>query len=205
MLDISLLLSFAIPWIHLLWNGKGIANAQETKELKVLFLGDQASHKPRQRFHLLQPAMNKANIKLTYTENVSDLNEETLPQYDALLLYANIDQIEPEQSKALLEYVNSGQGFVPIHCATYCFRNSPDVVKLMGAQFKSHGTGVFRTLITDSSHPIMKSFEGFTSWDETYVHHLHNEENRTVLAYRVDERGKEPWTWVRTHGKGRVF
>jgi uncharacterized protein len=22
---------------------------------------------------------------------------------------------------------------------------------------------------------------------------------------RVDENGREPWTWVRTHGKGRVF
>ncbi len=24
-------------------------------------------------------------------------------------------------------------------------------------------------------------------------------------TYRVDKKGKEPWTWVRTHGKGRVF
>ena len=34
--------------------------------------------------------------------------------------------------------------------------------------------------------------------------------NRTVLEYRVQGgqargRDKEPWTWVRTHGKGRVF
>ncbi len=51
----------------------------------------------------------------------------------------------------------------------------------------------------------MKGFGGFESWDETYVHHLHNEKNRTVLEYRVDAEGREPWTWVRTHGKGRVF
>ncbi len=37
------------------------------------------------------------------------------------------------------------------------------------------------------------------------MHHRHNEKDRIVLSYRVDKNGKEPWTWVRTHGKGRVF
>ncbi len=56
----------------------------------------------------------------------------------------------------------------------------------------------------------MRGFHGFRSWDESYIHHLHNEQNREVLEYRVegpqDEgRTREPWTWVRTHGQGRVF
>src|SRR5262249_51417155 len=39
----------------------------------------------------------------------------------------------------------------------------------------------------------------------TYVHTKHNAENRIVLETR-DEKGKpEPWTWVRTQGKGRIF
>ena len=29
--------------------------------------------------------------------------------------------------------------------------------------------------------------------------------DRTVLAYREEKGKREPWTWVRTHGKGRVF
>ena len=51
----------------------------------------------------------------------------------------------------------------------------------------------------------MKGFTGFESWDETYVHTKHNEKDRTVLEYRVEGDKKEPWTWVRTQGKGRVF
>ena len=54
-------------------------------------------------------------------------------------------------------------------------------------------------------HPILKGYEPFSSWDETYVHRKHNEKDRIVLEYRVDGDVKEPWTWVRTHGKGRVF
>lgn len=175
------------------------------QDLNVLFLGDRGSHQPRSRFILLEPAMTAAGIKLTYTEDMQDLTVENLAKYDALALYANINSIDPRQEKALLEYVAGGGGFVPIHCATFCFRNSKEVVALMGAQFQRHGTGVFRTEVVETDHPLMRGFGGFESWDETYVHHLHNEKQRTVLSYRVDREGREPWTWIRTHEKGRVF
>ena len=41
-------------------------------------------------------------------------------------------------------------------------------------------------MIAEPDHPIMKGFRGFESWDETYVHHKHNEKDRTVLEYRVE-------------------
>ena len=172
--------------------------------LDVLFLGDNGHHQPRARFEQLQPVLAKRNIRLVYTDQMADLNADNLANYDALLVFANIDRIESSQETALLDYVKQGGGFVPLHCATYCFRNSDAVVALMGGQFKRHGTGVFRTTIDQSDHPIMQGFGGFESWDETYVHHLHNEKNRTVLAYRVDVEGREPWTWIRTDGRGRV-
>jgi len=175
------------------------------KDMNVLFLGDNGHHQPRKRFVQLAPVLAERGVKLVYTDKVSDLNPKNLKAYDAVVLYANIGRINPDPEKALLDYVASGGGFVPLHCATYCFRNSEKVVALMGGQFKSHGGGTFRTTIVKSEHPVMKGFRGFESWDETYVHHLHNEKDRTVLAYRVDARGREPWTWVRTHGKGRVF
>ena len=79
------------------------------------------------------------------------------------------------------------------------------MVALMGAQFQRHGTGVFRTEAAGTDHELMQGFAGFESWDETYVPHLPNEDGRTVLEYRGDEEGREPWTWVRTQGEGRVF
>ncbi len=181
--------------------GQGAARA----DLDVLFLGDNGHHRPRERFAQLEPVLKPRGIHVTYTENMDDLNLRNLREYDALILYANIDSIEPPRASALLDYVESGGGFVPLHCATYCFRNNQDVVALMGGQFLRHSTGTFRTEIAEPEHPVMQSFGGFESWDETYVHHLHNEQHRTVLAYRVDAEGREPWTWVRTHGAGRVF
>ncbi|HEV3142836.1 MAG TPA: PVC-type heme-binding CxxCH protein, partial [Gemmataceae bacterium] len=186
--------------------------AQSPPALKVLFLGDNGHHRPADRFRELQPAMAKRNIDITYTDKPDALDPKILSKYDGLIVYANIDEITPAQEKALLEFVESGKGFIPLHCASYCFRNSQKYVDLVGAQFLRHGTGTFRTTLADVEHPILKGFQSFSSWDETYVHTKHNEKDRTVLEYRDEANparqgwgGKEPWTWVRTQGKGRVF
>ncbi len=180
--------------------------AGKSPALNVLFLGDKGHHRPADRAAQLIPVMAGRGIKVTYTEKADDLNPATLSRYDALLIYANIERITPEQEKALLDYVTNGGGFVPLHCASYCFLNSPAYIALVGAQFQRHGTGEFDTRIVDPSHPVMKGFEPFRTWDETYVHHKHNDKDRHVLQVR-DEAAKtpEPWTWVRTEGKGRVF
>ncbi|MBL8830102.1 MAG: ThuA domain-containing protein, partial [Planctomycetaceae bacterium] len=177
-------------------------------DLNILFLGDLGHHQPARRFDQIHPVLAARGIDLSYTEDlVTALQPAALDKFDGLLVYANIDKIEDNQATALLDYVARGKGFIPLHCASYCFRNNDDVVALIGAQFQKHGTGVFRTVLSDAgkTHPLLKNFQSFESWDETYVHVKHNERDRTVLEYRVDDAGREPWTWVRTHGKGRVF
>lgn len=173
--------------------------------LSVLFLGDNGHHQPAKRFVELQPVLEQRGIDLKYTDSLANINPETLAKFDGLMIYANIEQIDPASEKAIIDYVEQGHGLIPLHCASYCFLNSPKYIALVGAQFKSHGTGTFRTKITEPSHPIMQGFQGFESWDETYVHTKHNEENRTVLTYRISDREREPWTWVREQGQGRVF
>ena len=186
------------------------ANADEPAALppiKLLFLGDNQprQHVPRIRYNIIKPVLEQRNITIDYTADMADINPEKLAKYDGLVVYANIDTISPEAAKALVDYVESGKGFIPLHCASYCFRNSPEVVALIGGQFLRHSTGTFRTELANTDHPVMRGFGGFESWDETYTHTKHNEVNRTVLEYRVDNSGREPFTWVRTQGKGRVF
>ncbi len=171
------------------------------RAIQLLFLGDGGHHNPSARVVELKHALGKEGIFLTYTENLDDLTPGNLARYDGLMVYANIGGLAASQEQAILDYVAAGGGYIPVHCASACFGVNPRMVELLGGQFRSHGTGVFRTRIAEAGHPVMKGFEGFESWDETYVHHKHNEKDRTVLTYR----DKEPWTWVRRHGKGRVF
>ncbi len=174
-------------------------------DLDVLFLGDNGHHNPRARFSQLEPVLAARGIAMVYTDNADDLITLSRDKYAALVVYANIDEITPEQAKGLLAYVKGGGGFVPLHCASYCFRNNDEVVALIGAQFQRHGTGVFRTVTVAPSHPILQGLDDIESWDETYVHTKHNELGRTVLQFRVDNEGREPWTWVKEVGDGRVF
>lgn len=186
------------------------AASANAADLTLLFMGDNGPHRPESRFQELAPILEQRGIALKYTDRMEDLNADTLNKFDGLVLYANIDRIEDAQARAVQDYVAGGKAFIPLHCATYCWRNNKDMVALMGAQFKRHGARVFSVDAAEPNHPIMKNYGGFSSWDETYIHHLHNEENRTVLEYRSEgeqEPGqrREPWTWIRTQGKGRVF
>ena len=186
------------------WYADSVA-AQGQRSIQILFLGHNSKHHDSARFGpMLFTALEPDNIKFTYTADPNDLNPATLAKYDGLMIYANHNTITPEQEKALLDFVAGGKAFLPLHAASYCFRNSPVYVALVGAQFQKHGTGEFTATIVKADHPVVAGIQPFQVWDETYVHTMHNTD-RTVLMERVDAAGAEPWTWVRTHGKGRVF
>lgn len=50
----------------------------------------------------------------------------------------------------------------------------------------------------------MKDVPAFTTWDETYVHTMISKDIH-VLTERVEGDHHEPYTWVKSYGKGRVF
>ena len=186
------------------------AGPRDDRPVRVLFLGDNADgkgghHQPARRFAQLQPVLAVRGIEMAYTERLADLDPAVLSGHDVLAVYANIDDLSPDGERAILDFVRGGGGLVPLHCASYCFRNSPAWIDLVGAQFQRHGTGEFRTVVLAPEHPLMRGFGGFASWDETYVHTKHNARGRTVLEERVEGDHHEPWTWVRDEGKGRVF
>jgi len=181
------------------------ADAKKSRTIEVLFLGHNSTHHDSARFEpMLAKAIESEGFHFTYTPDPSALNSANLSRYDALMIYANHTTITPDQEKALLDFVNSGKGFLPIHCASFCFQNSPAYIALVGAQFLKHGTGEFTTTIVQPNHPVLDGVQPFQVWDETYVHTKINPD-KTVLMERVDDTGREPWTWVREQGKGRVF
>jgi len=91
-----------------------LASSRATAPLRVLFLGDQGPHRPAERARQMIPIMAARGIQIDYTENLADLAANRLAAYAALVIYANIDRIEPAQEQALLDYVAGGGGFVPL-------------------------------------------------------------------------------------------
>ena len=185
-----------------------IAPKPEARRLEVLFFGAPTAngphHDPVTRYRMIKRMLGTEGIDFTYTQDPAEaLNPKTLANYDALMMYGNWEQNGPmpaDQLKSLKEYVEGGGAFLPIHCASACYGGSPDFIKLVGGRFKSHQTGTFKVTNVNKSHPIMRDYDGFSAWDETYVHDQLGDD-RVVL----EKREQEPWTWVREQGKGRIF
>jgi len=175
------------------------------RPMEVLFLGHGSVHHNSRAYEpMLQAQLAPEGFNFTYTEDLDDLKTDNLSKYDALILFANHDEISQPQADGLLTFVKDGGGFVPIHCASFCFRNNSEVVKLIGGQFESHDTATFTAKIIALDHPALEGFEEFTSWDETYKHAKLTKDIE-VLMERVDGEEKEPYTWVKQYGRGRVF
>lgn len=175
------------------------------RRLEILFLGHNSKHHDSEKLaDILSKELFKEGLNITYTTNPDDLNEANLKHFDGLLVYANHDNISSSQEKALLDFVKAGKGFIPIHSASYCFRNSPEVVEMIGGQFKSHKWDSFPAVIIKPGHAVMNGITAFTTTDETYMHDKISK-NIEVLTERVEGEHREPYTWVRDYGKGRVF
>jgi putative membrane-bound dehydrogenase-like protein len=180
-------------------------SSTDPRRVEILVLGHESEHHNSEKLMMyLQTPLFQKGINLTYTTDLNDLNSVTLNNYDGLMIYANHDSISSEQESALKSYVQSGKALIPIHSASFCFQNSDWFIGAVGGQFSTHGTGDFTATIVDKAHPVMAGIEEFETWDETYVHSKVNPDMH-VLMERVEGGKKEPYTWVREEGDGRVF
>ncbi|HEX8377495.1 MAG TPA: ThuA domain-containing protein [Pedobacter sp.] len=176
-----------------------------SRRAEVLFLGHSSKHHNSYKYApWLASAVFKQGINITYTDNITDLNSQNLAKYDALVIYANHDTIAQSQEEALKNFVEKGKGLVALHSASFCFRNSDWYLNAVGGRFKTHGEDKFTARSTGVNHPVMEAVKEFETWDETYVHEKLNKD-KIVLMERVEGSRREPYTWVRNQGKGKVF
>ncbi|HRQ89190.1 MAG TPA: ThuA domain-containing protein [Bacteroidia bacterium] len=187
--------------------------ADHSGPIRVLFVGHESEHHPSGLYApMLMQALGRDAIWFDYatTPEAAFADAEYLDRFDAVLLYANHEKIAPAHWTNLKAFIEGGRGFVPVHCASWCFQNIPEFDQVVGGRFAHHKTAIFRPKTIAPDHEAIRDLPGFEAWDETYVHKNHNPQDRTVLQVRevapddnISE--PEPWTWVRTQGKGRVF
>ena len=124
-----------------------ISPRDDARRLEVLFFGaptrNHPGHDPITRYRVLKKHLGDDGINLTYLEDPSEaLDAVTLAHFDAVLMYGNWAQRGPmpaEQEKALVDFVEKGGGFLPIHCASACYGKSEAFVKLVGGVELLHG------------------------------------------------------------------
>lgn len=162
-------------------------------------------------FTSLTATLARRGIQLTHVPALEEaLRAAKLKHYDALMIYGEQPALTPAQEKVLLDFVEGGKGLVALHSPSASTSASDAYIALVGAQIRSAGgaaesAGAATLEIVQRSHPVVQEVQPFTTKDEGYTHARHNATNRTVLMERVAGERREPWTWVRTQGKGRVF
>jgi putative membrane-bound dehydrogenase-like protein len=187
--------------------------AERQGPIRVLFVGHESeAHNSGAYAPLLMQALGRDAIWFDYvvTPEAAFGDAVFLDRFDAVLLYANHAQIDPAHWENLKSFIEDGRGFVPVHCASWCFQNIPEFDQVVGGRFAHHKSAVFRPKTIAPDHEAIKDAPGFEAWDETYVHKNHNPQDRVVLQVREvgpedNITEPEPWTWIRTQGKGRVF
>lgn len=160
---------------------------------------------------------------------------ENLTRYDAVVLNntTHLKFPQPEQERALLDFVAGGKGLVGYHAATDNFYAHPEAAAMIGGQFNGHpwnagGTWAFK--LDDPQHTLNQAFggQGFWHQDEIYQYRPDTYQGPEVLRLLVsldmtkqavtdpikDEGDKGgygpgprevPVSWVRRYGEGRVF
>ena len=94
---------YLIAFYLLSINFNSIATAED--RTKVILLGDRGHHQPSSLFRAIQKPLASVGIDIEYSEDqAGTLNSERLQQFDALLIYANIDEITKSQEEAMLNY-----------------------------------------------------------------------------------------------------
>jgi type 1 glutamine amidotransferase len=129
--------------------------------------------------------------------------------------------ISADGLKAFFDAIESGKGFVGMHCASDTFGShrgkgiDDPYVKMIGGQFAGHGAPEEVTIeIADPSFPGVSAFGtgSFKIKDEWYTQKDWSDDLHVILVQKTAgmsgdlyNRPSYPETWAKMFGKGRVF
>ncbi len=162
--------------------GVGVPEQQAPK--KLLFL----THAGLYKHTSLGPAERavaswgpEAGFELTVLEgylqdaaelDLSIITADYLAQFDGVMMMTNGNlPLEDGQTRALVEFVRQGGGFIGIHCAALTLYNYPDFGEMLGAYFRRavQQNHVFVLNVEDQEHPATRMLgESWTVVDEMY-------------------------------------
>jgi putative membrane-bound dehydrogenase-like protein len=175
------------------------AAAAPGRPIKVLFVGtsEETPHNPSKMFPLLAAPLARRGIQLTYGRSPAEaLDARKLSYYDAVMIYGDQLALTAAQQTLLTSFVGDGHGVVALH--------GVGELPLVGARLQPQGGAEFTAEIVQPANPVVQGIEPFRTWEEPLASAPAGT-GRTVVMERVDAQGRQPWTWLKTQGKGRVF
>ncbi|MGA9637248.1 ThuA domain-containing protein, partial [Flavobacterium sp.] len=156
------------------------------------------------------------NWKMTFSEDASLFNKESLSKYN-LVLFLNTtgDVLDRNQELAFEEFIHNGGSYVGVHAASDTEFEWPFYAEMIGAQFKSHPKQQKAVLNVDTNNPhpatthYPASFEKFDEWynfKKPVAQHVNVILSIDETSYQGDRMGTHhPISWYHVYEGGRVF
>lgn len=162
---------------------------------------------------LAAAAAAAGGITITATEDVASITRSALSGYDVLMFTLTSGELAftAEQKAAILEFVDSGKGFVGVHSATDTLYDWPEYGRLIGTYFREHPwTQPATVVVEDASHPATAGLGGSFQLLEEFYTFRENPRPRVQVLLRLDAAsvaasGDYPLAWSSTSGSGRVY
>jgi type 1 glutamine amidotransferase len=166
-------------------------------------------------------AAESGAFEVAFARNESDVRERLTPgalEGFAGVVFANTsgDLGIPDLS-AFLGWIADGHAFVGVHGASDTYHGAPDYLAMLGAEFKTHGAQCeVDAKVEDASHAAVAHLAPtYRVFDEIYEL-TDDPRPRAQILLSVDHHppdghpeagspGDFPLSWVKSHGRGRVF
>jgi len=195
--------------------------------MKVLLICDDYWHPGQVSIDGTAPLASQGFQFDTIT-NANDFSPSMLSQYPAVMIN-KCDEVSQtdrqpwkteEVQKAFINYVEGGGGFLAVHSATVCGKNTHALDQLVGCKFTGHPNACPVTVQPVKSHPVTEGVGMFCETDEHYRIDITANDADILIASYSPPQGEEskyqedPYHntqaavcaagYVRTQGKGRV-
>jgi len=159
-------------------------------------------------------------FQVTVTQDVGAFTKENLKNYSAVMFYTTGElPFTDEEKSALVDFLQSGHGFVGVHSATDTWYEWGVYNKIIGGYFNDHPWHQLVTVdVVDPNDKLVSSLgKSFQVTDEIYQIADFQADTSHVLL-RLDPASVDlkkegvrrryygwPIAWTRMFGKGRVY
>ena len=155
---------------------------ETTDRPRALALIGDRYHSPVYIRDNLIKAFVRENIPVTFIENVSALNRESLQQHQLLIILRDgmnwpdgydkphVKWMTDEQQQAIWDFVNQGGGFLALHNSQGLYPPGGLYYQLFGGDYGGHPKPyVFTVRVENKDHPITAGVEDFEVFDEQHT------------------------------------
>jgi type 1 glutamine amidotransferase len=158
-----------------------------------------------------QKASDEAMVKALEKLSPANLKEKGV---DAVIFANTTGMLPLPDRDGFIKWIEDGHAFIAMHSGSDTFHQFPGYIDMLQGEFAGHGAQVPADLVAgDTKHPANAGLG--EKWDikQEEMYHIKSQDRSKVRALwfmrhdpnKVDVKGHFPVSWVRMHGKGRVF